>query len=370
MPSEYSVGHIKRTLFATWRVERCDRSEVSFPFGMGFGCGQTAKISQGAKHTLQKQHKSTAQAGVKVPGPIELSASSSVEESVTIGYEFTNSQEWSYTAPACEYCTPDIVFPEAVVTVWSKRPLHLPVFVSRVTVFDPGSRSEIRGNCRKDPQRCHNCPEGTAGTIGTTPILTSIQPREAAQIHRVVLAERGSGLDPQDLLDGLELSNASQLFFVGLSGELISAAKDVVLLSVDDVDRALGTVRLHPENRLYFLVPETEAADSLPPTWLSDRSAGITIQPVENERLSALGVRVFSVDVASHDIEERRTRTLSMRVGKTVHQWPITTFPWLADSPVDYATPLESYAVGHIEPEGEAGEAAGEYATLDIDSNP
>lgn len=332
MPSDYDVGYTKRTLFATWRVERCDRSEVSFPFGMGFGCGQTAKISQGAKHTLQKQLKSTAQAGVKVPGPIELSASSSVEESVTIGYEFTNSQEWSYTAPACEYCKPEIVFPEAVVTVWKKQPLHLPVFVSRLTVFEPGSTSEIRGNCRKDPQRCHNCPEGTAGTVGTTPILTSINPREASQIHHVVLAERVPNAAPRDLTDGIELSNANQVFFVGLHGELVSAAKDVVLMCIDDVDRALGVVRVGPDrSRLYFLMPESEpeAADSVPPIWASgDLNGGLKLHWLGDDRLAARGLALLALDIdPPATLAESRTETLSMRVGKTIHQWPITMFP-------------------------------------------
>ena len=329
MPSEYSVGYIRRTLFATWRVERCDRREVSFPFGMGFGCGQTAKISQGHKHTLQTQLKSTLQSGLKVPGPIELGASSSVEESVTIGYEFTNSQEWSYTAPPCEYCTPDIVFPEAVLTVWSKRPLHLPVFVSRLTVFDPGSRSEIRGNCRKDPKRCHNCTDVKEQAPGTNPILVLPNPQIASQIHHVVLADRNPSGDAHDLLDGLELSTAGQLFFVGLAGELVSAAKDVVLLCIDDVDRSLGVVRLRaPTTRLYFLMPESQVDDSSPPIWITDDlNHGVATQLVEDERLMALGVRLLSVDINSAGITERRSATLSMRVGKSVHQWPITVFP-------------------------------------------
>ena len=45
-------------------------------------------------------------------------------------------------------------------------------------------------------------------------------------------------------------------------------------------------------------------------------------------RLAALGVRLLSVDVDTADVDERRGATLSMRVGKTVQQWPITTFPW------------------------------------------
>ena len=332
MPSEFDVGYTKRTLFATWRIERCDRGEVSFPFGMGFGCGQTAKVSQGYKHTLQKQHKSTLQAGVKVPGPIELGASSSVEESVTIGYEFTNAQEWSYTAPACEYCKPEIVFPDAVVTVWSKQPLHLPVFVSKVTVFDPGSTSEIRGNCRKDPKRCHNCPEDKAGMIGTTPILTSINPRDVSQIHHVVLAERVAYGAPRDLLDGMELSNANQVFFVGLHGELVSATKDVVLTCIDDVDRTLGVVRLGPQrSRLYFLMaePEPQADDSLPPIWASgDLNADLKLRWLHHEDLAARGLTLLQVDIdPTAALSESRTATLSMRVGKTVHQWPITMFP-------------------------------------------
>lgn len=381
MPSEYNVGDIRRTLFATWRVERCDRREVSFPFGTGFGCGQTVKISQGYKHTLQTQLKSTLQSGLKIAGPVEISTTSSMEQSVTIGYEFTSSQEWSYTAPACEYCTPDIVFPEAVVTVWSKRPLHIPVFVSKLIDFYPGPRSEIRGNCRKDPKRCHNCADVTDGAPGTNPILVSPNPKTASQIHHVVLAQRVLDSDPADLLDGVELSKANQLFFVGLEGELVSAAKDVVLLCIDDVDRTLGTVRLDPYvSRLYFLLPETESegVDSPSPILTSnDRNLGLTVEAIEDERLAALGFRLLGVDIVSPHIEERSSATLSLRVGRTVHQWPITTFPlestYAQQTPAPVTVPVNEsdYGVAEANEAPEAGATAREYGIpVDFDENP
>ena len=86
MPPQYRVGDTRRTLFATWRLERCDQREISFPFGSGFGCGQTVKISEGYKRTLETQFKSTLQSGLKLAGAIEFGASSSIEDSVTLGY--------------------------------------------------------------------------------------------------------------------------------------------------------------------------------------------------------------------------------------------------------------------------------------------
>jgi hypothetical protein len=331
MTTEYSVGQIKRTLFATWRVERCDRGEVSFPFATGFGCGQTGKISQGYKHSLQTQVKSSVGLGLKLAGPIEVTASSSSEESVTIGYEFTNSQEWSYTAPPCEYCTPDIVFPDAVITVWSKRPLHLPLFVSKLTTFDPGSRSEIRGNCRKDPKRCHNCPDVVDGAPGTNPILSFPHARVISQIHHVVLAERSSSTNPSDLLDGMELSAAGQLFFVGLDRTLVSAAREVILLSIDDIDRALGTVRLYERaTRLLFLIPESVANDSQPQFTITGDDLDHRVAPefLKHPTLAALGVRLLELYIESPSgMSERRVATLSLKAGNMVHEWPITTFP-------------------------------------------
>ncbi len=46
---------------------------------------------------------------------------------------------------------------------------------------------------------------------------------------------------------------------------------------------------------------------------------------------------VGQINIGPAHIGERRTATLSMRVGKTVHQWPITMFPWAesADSMED-----------------------------------
>lgn len=331
MATENSVGQTKRTLFATWRVESCERGEVSFPFGSGFGCGQTSKISQGYKQSLQTQVKSTVGSGLKLAGAIEVTASSSVEESVTIGYEFTSTQEWSFTAPQCEYCTPDIVFPDSVVTVWAKRPFHVPFFVSKVTTFEPGPRSEIRGNCRKDPKRCNGCSEVVDGAPGASPILSLPHPEITCQIHHVVLAERRPAAGAKDLLDGMEVSAADQLFFVGLDRTLVSATRDVVLLSIDDIDRALGIVRLNERgNHLLFLVPESESGASEPKFTIRDDdwSHGFESEFVDLPRLAALGVRLLDVYVEpAPGRQESGTATISLQVGKMIHEWPITIFP-------------------------------------------
>jgi hypothetical protein len=168
------------------------------------------------------------------------------------------------------------------------------------------------------------------GALGASPLLSLPNARISSQIHHIVLAERSSYPDEKDLLDGMELSAAGQLFFVGLDKTLISAARDVVLLSIDDVDRTLGTVRLNQgENRLFFLMPEREGNYSEPEFIISgdELNHDVQVEFLEHPKLGALRVRLLAVRITSpQSINERRSATLSMHFCNMVYEWPITTF--------------------------------------------
>ena len=327
-----------RTFFATWRVEAHEQREVTFPFASGFGCGQTVKVSQGHKQVLETQIKAIRQGGLKIPGAVEFSASTTDEVSMKIGHEYTNMQEWSYTAPACEYCLPEIAFPDAQITVWARLPLHLPFFVAKVVAFDSGARSEIRGNCRKDPQRCHNCPDVKEGP-GMNPLLSASHPSAASLIYHVVLADRSSSGGANDVVDGLLVAPAQRLFVLGLAGTVLDPTREPVLLSVDDVDRALGVIRLQPDdNRLHFLVPESTSLEAEPTIQLQahgDWDHSIDRYSFENptEALSRLSLRLLTVDLhLSRGVAEATRSVLSMQFGQQVREWPVILLPALMRS--------------------------------------
>src|SRR5437763_8591804 len=114
----------------------------------------------------------------------------------------------------------------------------------------------------------------------------------------------------------MDLSAAGQLFFVGLDRTLVSAAREVILLSVDDIDRALATVRLNEgQNSLFFLMPDSGANDSPPQFTISgdDWNHGVQYEFLEHRVLAALDLRLLAVHITSSSgLNERRAATLSM----------------------------------------------------------
>jgi hypothetical protein len=334
MPRPYEVGFTKRTLFATWRVEACLREAVSFPFGGGFGCGQGLKVNQGSKQSIQTQWKFSSQTGVKVPGPVEFSTSSGMEESVTLAYEFTNAVEWSYTALPCEYCRPRIVFPNAVTTIWSKRPLHLPLFVSKRTTLDPGGGYEIQGNCRRDPERCRNCPEVTLGP-GATPMMSVPKHLKSAHVERVMLADRAFDGSIEDLADDLSTGKDEQLYVVGLDGRPHNVEGGLVLASIDEVDRALGSVRIGPGRNRLIVVTEAERSlvgspEPVNATLLGDTPDKTSLIETEFRTVSTESLNVISVDVdlgaALDQLAGDGDFRLRLDVGHASAEWPVTGF--------------------------------------------
>jgi len=259
-PEIAPVGRVWHTLFSTWKVEADEMSEVCFPFGSGFGCGATMKITQGEKFSLQTQYKAGGQVGAKLGTPgNELSAGLSSEISETIVHEFSVSQEWSHQSGRCEFCTPSLHFPNARVRILARWMLHLPVFASRRTVFLPGSRNEIRSHCRHAPDRCQGCEqEGT----GSDSILTCPTTAAPTFLERVVHSDRRAqalAASTKALLKELlttpdDETAPAQLHVVELEETPLVSDARYVLYPVDDLDRVLGSVRLYPgKNRIFLL---------------------------------------------------------------------------------------------------------------------
>jgi hypothetical protein len=333
----YPVGHVQRTLFSTWRVEAQEARPVSMPFGAGFGCGATYKVTQGEKRTLQIQYKLAVQSSAKVTGPIELGLSATAEESFAIGYEFTCSHEWSYPSRPCEFCHPRVHFPGASVMVWSKRPVHLPFFVSRVTQFNPGEESEIRGNCRTDRERCPDCAE--AASQSANPALTAAHVGGPAHIERVILAERSQTADLTGMISDFRAVAPEQSFFVGLDGKIgkLSDA-GIVLLSVDEVDRSLGAVRLVPgRNRLLLLVKRPSwtpnmRATLMRTTWRiwdehgeSTEISG-TATVIEGDEVTGLAVEELVIQAEQGPQNALRSWRLQISNGDVSREWPVAVF--------------------------------------------
>jgi hypothetical protein len=332
-----AVGLTKRTPFSIWKVEAYTKAPVSFYlFGGGFGCGQTIKIGQGQKQSLQTQFKMSLQSGFKVPGPLELAASTTYEESMTLAYEFSSTLEWSYAARPCEYCWPTVVFPDASVTVWSKRPRILPFFVSRQTRFDHGGRYEILGNCGPDPERCRNCQEAHP-TLAGSPSLTAPHSGGAANVERVVFADRRPNDNAEKLLSDLMDNDPEQLYISDHEGKLRNPMTDgPALLSIDDVDRALGAVRLGPgDNRLLILARKQNDPGKM------DRRLDVSLRDEEGHRhpdagvstvgpIGKTGLELASVDIkwpgAAQELEGKELK-LQIETDQGQQHWPIVMLP-------------------------------------------
>jgi hypothetical protein len=252
----------------TSKVESDEPCSVSFPFTFGFGCGQAIKVAQGQKFSLQTQHKISSQLSGKVSLlGTELGSSVGGEISETLTHEMSANVEWSYTARPCEYCNPQVHFPNARIKILSRRFLNLPLFVTRKTIFVPGEPYEIHAHCRHAPDKCGNCAEAVA-PVGNGSVLTAIGSGGPTHLERVVFATRTpANYDLRQFLKEIisaadRESVPEQLYLHEFQGRILAAhhpGEKMFLYSLDDVDRALGAVRLSAGvNRLFFLAKSGE----------------------------------------------------------------------------------------------------------------
>lgn len=138
-----------------------------FPFGRGFGCGESY------------EHSNTEE--------LSLSASVSAEKSgisggIEIGIKHSEGDKWSYVSEKCEYCRPRICFPDSTLAIYEFR--HSVVFIplpltSTITDFTPGPQGEIERNCTQNDPLCKCSEEQAAffsegGSTEASPALYSL----------------------------------------------------------------------------------------------------------------------------------------------------------------------------------------------------
>jgi len=331
-------GVIKRTLLSTWKVESEEACDVSFPFSGGFGCGASMKVSRGEKLALQTQFKFGSQTGAKVSIPgLEGSQSVSQEISESLQYELTVDYEWAYTSRECEHCAPRVHFPDARITRLAWHRLHLPIFVSRRTRFDPGESYVIRSHCHHSPELCGNCGDAK-GPPGRGAVSAGATSGNFVHIERVILFERtpvgenlGQVLD-ELISDPMDGGRPEQIYLTDLRGELQPAIRPYgryLLYSVDDADRAVGAVRLYPGlNRLLFFKGVSESyplAEPPPEFALLDEESGEpkSVGEVAGD-MTRDGFRLIEVDLSgATGFAGPLGATLQLTVGNVRTTWPV-----------------------------------------------
>jgi hypothetical protein len=331
------AGHEWRSLFFTWRVEVDEYREVSFPFAAGFGCGASMKITQGEKFTLQTQYKIGGQLGGKVGVPgVEVSAGVSSEISETLVHELSVSSEWSYASRPCEYCTPQVHFPDARVRILSRRLLHLPLplFVTRKTVFVPGEPYEIRAHCRHTPEKCENCTEAEPSP-GSGAVMTATGTGGPTHVDRVMFAARmPAQYDLKQFLKEIlstpdDEAMPEQVYLHEFEGKLrsVSSLDDrYALYSIDDIDRALGAVRVSPGSNSFFLLTK-RPTETLPLIIeLEDENGDHTPANVQiNGEAQHNDFRFIQVDLTYPQVNtltEQPKLKLRVRSANTTDEWP------------------------------------------------
>jgi hypothetical protein len=335
------AGHVKKTLLSSWRVEADERCHIAIRYGGGFGCGRASRIAQGEKITIQSQYKFGSAGGAKVgAGAFEASIGASREITESIGYELTVTEETSYTSRPCEFCWPRLHFRNARITQWVRRPLHLPLFVTRKTVFDPGTGYELQNHCRHAPEICRDC-EQTAPPAGRGGVARGDGAVGVSYLERVVTIDRTRSADrtPKDTLAEIvstpdDDAPATQLFLPDLHGHLRAVGshdEHHLLYSLDETDRALGAVRLFPGvNRLLFLrgvrIPGSPTTSEGGLTLVDATSGSIEATGTIVGSAEAGGFKLVEVELTYQPpalLPEGKRLRLVLRRGVIESTWPV-----------------------------------------------
>jgi hypothetical protein len=151
----------------------------------------------------------------------------------------------------------------------------------------------------------------------------------ASQVHHVILSDRSPEGDAGDLLDGIVVSDAPQLFFSDLNGRLVNpSGPDAVLASIDDVDRSLRSVRLSTgHNQLVFIVSAKRSATfKAELTDERDPAASFEVHLERRERIGNLKLR----PVIAHLIVPPHASTRDVKLTVTMSgrrwEWPVRVF--------------------------------------------
>ncbi len=132
---------------------------VCFPLGSEFGCGTEKEIGVEKEDSLE----------LKIGGGKEGVFSSEL----TIGTKTTRSEKWTAKSEKCEWCKPELCFPDSRIETWTcSTVLTLYVHDYDKTYFFPGRRSELKANCAEDREKC-KCKEQTSAGHEHTGAMSS-----------------------------------------------------------------------------------------------------------------------------------------------------------------------------------------------------
>ena len=338
-PDLVPVGHRWRTFFYTWKVEADEHQPVYFPWSAGFGCGASIKIAKGEKSSLQTQFKRGEQLGGKIGAfGSEISTTTSSETSEMFAYELSAGVEWSYTSRPCEFCAPQVHFPDARVRVLSRSTMHIPLFATKKTIFLPGETYEIMANCRHAPEKCANCNDAAVPPGGGS-IVSMTGSGGPAHLERVTFAARDPAQhDIKELLKEIlsapdDKTIPEQFYLVDLAGRIQSTSRAGCLLySLDDIDRTIGAVRLNEMNSRLLLLMKAPEKQAVKPPGISvelNREGNPDPLAIGTVKRSAeeAGYHLVEVDIPSllqMKDKEGDWGSLRLRVhdGEITQEWP------------------------------------------------
>ena len=124
-----------------YALQRFLKGEICFPFTReGFGCGAEVGMENGEEKSL------VAKVGNEILG-------------ITLGTRFTSNIKWSYKSKDCEYCHPEICYPNSTLKEWKcKNRIARWKSETIEREFHSDSLGEIDKNCISNYPRC-KCQE-------------------------------------------------------------------------------------------------------------------------------------------------------------------------------------------------------------------
>jgi hypothetical protein len=170
---------------------------VCFPLGSEFGCGTEKEIGVEKEESLELK----LGGGKEGVGTIEL----------TIGTKTTKSEKWTAKSEKCEWCKPEVCFPDSRIETWTcSTVLTLYYHEYDKTYFYPGPTSEMRANCAEDREKCKCKEAGTTGVPreGEGPKSSTTNRAADSMLVRPVSLSRQDQVTPAPTAAGSEFASA------------------------------------------------------------------------------------------------------------------------------------------------------------------
>jgi hypothetical protein len=138
-------GEIWDNFLAVCMLKSAFSGRVCFSAGAEFGCGDELEVG------VEKEKSLEAKIGAEKEG---------IGVDLTIGTKTTRSEKWTVKSKDCQWCKPEICFPDSVVETWSCSTL-LSLYIHNYdkTYFYPGKVTERVNNCGPDIAGYCGCKE-------------------------------------------------------------------------------------------------------------------------------------------------------------------------------------------------------------------